>query len=238
MSKFDEYFRSTSDILESEYERSAGFEHSGTAGGAREFFVENFLNNIYPEKFVFGDGEIIDSSGGISDQADVVIYDEQLPVLEYGSSKHFLSAGVMAHIEVKTDLSSQLDTALSKVLSIKQLNKDITPVMSIGQVPDHLYSCVFSYEGPSKSTFKKNVLDFYQNEQVPSEQCADMICVLGEYIMIKKPTDDGEKLAFLETGDDSLMAFFVNLAGAVSKNYWQGRPDLSKYMSTNQANPF
>jgi hypothetical protein len=238
MSKFDEYFRSTSDILESEYERSSGFEHSGTAGGAREYFVENFLNNIYPEKFVFGDGEVIDSDGRISDQADVVIYDEQLPVLEYGSSKHFLSAGVMAHIEVKTDLSSQLDSALSKVLSIKHLDRDVTPVMSMGQVPDYLYSCVFSYEGPSKSTFKENVLEFYQNEQVPPEQCADMVCVLGEYIMLKRSTDDGKKLIFLETDEDSLMAFFVNLAGAVSKNYWQGRPDLSKYMSTNQASSF
>jgi hypothetical protein len=237
MSKFDEYFRSTSNILEGEYERSSGFDHSGTAGGAREYFVENFLNNIYPEKFVFGDGEIIDSDGRVSDQADVVIYDEQLPVLEYGSSKHFLSAGVMAHIEVKTDLSSQLDSSLSKVDSVKRLNRDVTPVMTIGQVPEHLYSCVFAYEGPTKSTFKQNVLDYYNGRKDVSK-CADLICVLGEYIMLKQSTEEDEGLVFLETNEDSLMAFFVNLAGAVSKNYWQGRPDLGKYMGRNQADQF
>ena len=237
MSKFDEYFRSTSDILEGEYKRSSGFDHSGTAGGAREYFVENFLNNIYPEKFVFGDGEIIDSDGRVSDQADVVIYDEQLPVLEYGSSKHFLSAGVMAHIEVKTDLSSQLDISLSKVDSVKRLNRDVTPVMAIGQVPEHLFSCVFAYEGPTKSTFKQNVLDYYNGRRDVSK-CADLICVLGEYIMLKQSTEEDERLVFLETNEDSLMAFFVNLAGAVSKNYWQGRPDLGKYMRRNQADQF
>jgi len=131
-----------------------------------------------------------------------------------------------------------LDSALSKTLSVKQLNRDVTPVMSMGQVPDTLYSCVFSYEGPSKSTFKKNILEFFKDNRVPAEQCANMVCVLGEYIMLKHTIDGEMKLVFLETGDDSLMAFFVNLAGAVSKNYWQGQPDLTKYMSTSQANQF
>lgn len=237
MSKFDEYFRRTSDILESEYNRSSGFDHSGTAGGAREYFVEKFLGEIYPEKFVFGDGEIIDSAGRVSNQADVVIYDEQLPVLEYGSSKQFLSGGVMSHIEVKTDLSSQLDNALSKVDSVKRLDRDVSAVMSIGQVPENIFSCVFAYEGPQKSTFKKNVLEYYNGRQNVTN-CADLICVLDEYIMLKQRTEEDEGLAFLETDEDSLMAFFVNLAGAVSKNYWQGRPDLGKYMSRNQAEQF
>lgn len=238
MSKFDEYFRTTSDILENKYERSSGFDHSGTTGDAREYFVENFLSDVYPKKFVFGDGEIIDSNKNVSDQADVVIYDEQLPVLEYGSSKHFLSAGVMAHIEIKTDLSSQLDNSLSKIISVKKLGKDINPPIAMGNVPDHVYSCVFSYEGPSKDTFKENVLDFYQNREAPTEQCADMICVLGEYIMLKRTGGEEDSLVFLDTGKNSLMSFFVNLAHAVSKNYWQGQPDLTKYMETDEADQF
>ncbi|MFH5802404.1 DUF6602 domain-containing protein [Haladaptatus sp. CMAA 1911] len=237
MSKFDEYFSSTSKILKSEYERSSGFEHSGTAGGAREYFVENFLQDIYPEKFVVGDGEILDSDGRVSKQADVVVYDEKQPTLEYGSSKQFLSAGVMAHIEVKTNLSSQLNNALSKVDSVKQLNRDVTPVMSFGGVPEHLFSCVFAYEGPKKETFKRNILEYY-SDRIDTDHCADLICVLGEYIMKKHSTEDGDRLVFLDTGDDSLMAFFINLAGAVSQSYWQGRPNFDKYMGRTEANQF
>ncbi|WP_336342778.1 DUF6602 domain-containing protein [Halalkalicoccus ordinarius] len=229
MSKFDEYFRNTSNILQSEYERTSGFDHNTTAGRAREHFMANFLENVYPENFVFGDGEIIDSAGGISKQADVVIYDEQLPVLEYGLSKHFLSAGVMAHIEVKTDLSSQLEDSLSKVDSIKQLERDIYPLFSAGEVPDSIFSCVFAYEGPSKETFKQNFRDYY-SDQDDKEMYADVVCVLGEYVMINKKVGGSSYIDFLETGKDSLGMFFKKVADAIHKNYWQARPNLEQYM--------
>lgn len=128
MSKLDEYFHHSTNLLKSRYERAAQIEHPLTKGTAREIFIRNFLEDIYPNKYIFGDGEIIDSQDGISNQADVVIYDEKFPVLEYGPSKHFLVEGVLAHIEVKSNLSGSLDGALSKTKSVKELSIPAAPM--------------------------------------------------------------------------------------------------------------
>lgn len=128
MSKLDQYFRQSTSLLKSRYERAAQIEHPLTKGTAREIFIRNFLEDIYPNKYIFGDGEIIDSQDGISNQADVVIYDEKFPVLEYGPSKHFLVEGVLAHIEVKSNLSGNLNDALSKSKSVKNLSIPVSPM--------------------------------------------------------------------------------------------------------------
>ena len=107
----------------------------------------------------------------------------------------------------------------------------------MGRVPDNIFSCIFAYDGPTKHTFKKNTLQNYAGRP-NADRCADIICVLDEYVAVKMPTDNGEKLSFLETQEDSLMAFFVNLSEAVYKNYWQGNPNLGQYMNRNQAPQF
>ncbi|WP_169051765.1 hypothetical protein [Halorhabdus amylolytica] len=43
---------------------------------------------------------------------------------------------------------------------------------------------------------------------------------------------------FLRTGADSLTAFYVTLAGAVSTNYWHRRPVVSAYMDRTEAEQF
>lgn len=233
MSAFSDYFRTTSELLMTEYARSTGIDHNLTAGEARELFLQGFLNDIYPGSFVFGGGEILDSDGNVSRQADVVIYDDELPVLDYGGSKHFLAEGVRAHLEVKSDFSSNLSDPLSKTESVKKLNRYM--YYSEGLQRNEIFSALFSYEGPSPETFARNFYDYYSENAVELDDgygientgnIIDLVCVLDKYVMFKHPENG---ISIVEAGEDSLEIFFVYLAGSIFK-FGRGHPDLARYM--------
>ncbi|MEI7511503.1 MAG: DUF6602 domain-containing protein [Candidatus Peregrinibacteria bacterium] len=241
----DDFLLDTSKILKAEFERSSNISHRGAKGTARENIIQNFLKKILGDKFIFGTGEIIDSDGNVSKQADIVIYDKNLPILDYGGVQHFLSAGVLAHIEVKSYLSKdELKKAIDISRSVKELKWDIESSMSFGNILTEIPSFIFAYSGVQKKSFKKNINDFFS---IPSTQlindqqlgCAkkepNMICVLNEYIMVNNSdlSDEGEKhflncFLFIETKEKTLRVFFLNLFSRMQKN-WIGIPKLGNY---------
>lgn len=230
MLKLQKYFRDTSNTLFLEYKKSNNLEHKTLKGNCRELFINDFLTNFFPNKFVVDTGEIIDSSGQCSKQCDVVVYDEYLPVFEYGKAKQFLSGGVLAHIEVKSKLGKkELDKSLEITKSIKGINRDIDSVMSVGDVPKRIFSSVFAYEGIKKENFKKYIQDFYTEESESIDNIVDCVCVLNKYVLLKYKKNGQIKMAFLETKEDSLLAFFTQLFGAMQKN-WMGIADIYKYL--------
>ncbi|ACV10427.1 hypothetical protein Huta_0239 [Halorhabdus utahensis DSM 12940] len=255
MSKFDDYFRYTSELLQTRYEQSQAIDHNLTAGEVRELFVEEFLSDMYPEQFVFGDGEIIDSSGRVSPQADLVVYDQQSPLLTYGGSNHFLAEGVLAHLEIKSDLTSSVDDVLTKTEGVKELNKNwVENTREQIDLP-HVFSGAFAFEGPSPETLLRQLCEFYdievlqEGEQSVIEtgdyhwgEVIDVICVLGEYVFFKHTSLDRQgnpttTMQLLDTGEDSLSGFFVFLAGSIYRGM-AGRPDLRSYMSMGEYDAF
>ncbi|WP_181684759.1 DUF6602 domain-containing protein [Halorhabdus salina] len=234
MAPFDEYFRTVSTELLDAYAAADGFEHQRDA---RDTFVETFLEAVYPTAYVNVGGEIVDASGETSNRAEIVLYDQHLPVLTVGGNDRYLSAGVHAHIDVKADLFGEIDHALSKVDSIKRLDTDRMPVDEDLDRRNHHFSAIVAYDGPDPEVFKETVLRHYANRNDLSG-CADLICVPGEYVMLTTYTGQNPGLTFLKTDEDSLMVFFVNLAGAVSANYWRRRPVISAYMSRTEAEQF
>ena len=74
------FFRNTSNILEQEFHRSSSIKNTSLKGQDREIFIQNFLTKSFPKKFVIETGEIIDSKDKKSKQADIVMYDEFMPV--------------------------------------------------------------------------------------------------------------------------------------------------------------
>lgn len=224
------FFRDTSEVLNSEFKRSSGIDNTSLKGQDREIFIKNFLTKSFPKKFVIETGEIIDSSNNKSKQADIVIYDEFMPIFDYGSSKHFVSGGVLSHIEIKSNLNStELTKALDVTKSIKKLNRDIDSTMIIGNLPKTMPSFLFAYDGVEKETFKRHINEFYKEEK-DIDNIIDGVCVLNKYVMLKSMTTEGKIVCvFYDTKEDSLMTFFIRLFDAIYKN-WQGRPNLYKYM--------
>lgn len=230
MSKIKIYFKDISKVLEAQSNLSSNVQHKGLIGQNRELFIQNFIKKSFPKKFVIGTGEIIDSSDKLSKQADIVIYDEFMPTFDYGSSKHFLSSGVLAHIEVKSNLNSdKLKEALAVTKSIKELNRDIDASMHFGNLPKKINSFVFAYDGMNKKTFKEKIQEFYKDEK-DMDNIVDAVCVLNKYVMVKIYNKDKSiSIGFFDTKEDSLMAFFGRLFDAMHKN-WAGIPDIYKYL--------
>ncbi|QGN07163.1 hypothetical protein Hrd1104_07535 [Halorhabdus sp. CBA1104] len=234
MAPFDEYFRAVSTELVDAYEAADGFEHQRDARAA---FLETFLEAVYPTAYINEGGEIVDASGEQSNRAGIVLYDQHLPVLSVSGHDRYLSAGVHAHIDVKADLFGEIDHALSKVDSIKRLDTDRMPIDRDLEQRDHHFTAVVAYDGPDPDVFKAAVLKHYANRTGLSS-CADLICVLGEYVMLTTYRGQDPGLTFLQTEQDSLMVGFVNLAGAVSTNYWRRRPLIAAYMNRTEAEQF
>lgn len=232
-----EFFRGASKVLYSKFTNSREIVHSGSKGDNRELFIKEFLGQFFPQKYVIGRGEILDSAGNISRQADIVIYDESIPTFDYGSTQHFLSAGVLAHIEVKSKLTSpELKKALSITESIKALNKD-----TIGDVPQTLFSFIFAYEGQQWHSYKKTFFEHYKRQDL--DNMVDVVCVLNKYVIVNKyvttkffntpfiktDIDDDMVMKHIASGEDSLMLFFLVIYETICKR-GISTPELVKYL--------
>src|SRR6266508_2385013 len=86
--------------------------HHGERGGVRERRVADLLRSVLPKRYGVSSGHVIDPQGGVSLQADIIIYDAvdgiKLPVDEYYSL--FPCESVYAIVEVKSTLSASSRT--------------------------------------------------------------------------------------------------------------------------------
>ena len=90
-------FKSIVAKLQAEFSRSRSIQHQGLKGTARErAIVTEFLRDHLPDKYSVGSGEIVDSTGQVSRQQDIVIYDgHNMPVLQnFGETKVFFAEQV------------------------------------------------------------------------------------------------------------------------------------------------
>lgn len=101
-------------------------KHSVNLGGAREHFIKEILTSFLPKSVVVGSGEITDGKQR-SGQQDVIVYRSEFPVLRgFSSVNTYLIEGVIATIEVKSDLTTGnpngLYSAFRNVATVQALN--------------------------------------------------------------------------------------------------------------------
>lgn len=175
--KFNKFFFNKSNELVQRYQTSSELRHRGSKGAAREIFIDTFLSELYPEKYIVGHGEIIDSYGNVSPQADIIVYDADLPVLDHGGPKQFLAEGVRAHIEVKSNFDkSDIYDALSLVSEVKNIRKSVPSRVKATQrgitygatAKEQVYSTILTYNGASNETIFKHVRNYYDENFVRS----------------------------------------------------------------------
>jgi len=219
MTILKKYFEYSSNVLEAMYKNSSLFKHKPTKGLIREGFISNFLEKTFPRKFVISSGEVIDFKDTISGQADIIIYDESTPIVDYGGLNHFLSDGVLAHIEVKSDLQkSDLEDGLKIIDSIKKLNRGQNKIMFYNDKKNpfvnddflkFIPSYIFAYEGMKLKTCEEHLKGYYKDTDI--SQQLDGICVLNKYTVLKNCVNDKKYLNCCDSGNDSLFYFFLSL---------------------------
>jgi hypothetical protein len=82
-------------------------EHNGMAGNVREILVQELLLPLLPEGIHIGSGKVTDSSGNLSSQSDIIIYDRRTvpPILYDEKLGVFPIESVYYVIEIKTNLT-------------------------------------------------------------------------------------------------------------------------------------
>ena len=105
---------------------------SASKGTEREYFVRQFLAQVFPPTFRFGSGDIIDTGGSASSgQVDVVIEFPYFPSLPlFGADPRiYLAEGVSVAIEVKSNLKDQWAEVCAKGEKIKELQRDYSGIV-------------------------------------------------------------------------------------------------------------
>ncbi len=122
--------------------------HSGSKGDSLEDTWIEWLRKYLPNRYCIDKAIIIDSSGQLSDQIDLVIYDQQYtPFVLTQNGIHYIPAeGVYAVFEVKPDLNgsimstgdsiSYIEYAGRKIESVRRLKRTTTAIIDRGKKYD------------------------------------------------------------------------------------------------------
>jgi len=106
-------------------------------GNEREAFINGFLSQVLPPHFRFGSGDVTDQNGARSGQLDIVVeypFVPSLPIVAGRSPRLYLAEGVVAIIEIKSNVASQWKEveATAKQLAVLIRNYDYPSGVSIG----------------------------------------------------------------------------------------------------------
>jgi hypothetical protein len=122
--------------------------HPGSKGDSLEDTWIEWLRKYLPNRYRIDKAIIIDSTGQLSDQIDLVIYDQQYtPFVLTQNGIHYIPAeGVYAVFEVKPDLNgsvtsgketiSYIEYAGRKIESVRRLKRTTTSIIDRGKTYD------------------------------------------------------------------------------------------------------
>lgn len=151
--------------------------HHLSAGENREDLVERFLSDHLPKRFGVSTGLVISHDGLFSNQADLVVVDDQNNAPLYGTTRNKLwpVEAVYALIEVKTTLTpSALSDAITKGRRFKSLQRRYCDSGTPQRISDSLF-VIWAFDSPSPSVVKANILEALS--EVPRSEKPDLIVV-------------------------------------------------------------
>jgi len=162
-----------------------GIEHPTTKGDASEINWINMLRPYLPERYKIDKAFVIDSKENISEQQDIVIYDQQYsPSLFNQDETKFVPAeSVYAVIEVKQNLNKEhVEYAGKKAASVRKLHRTSAKIIDRGEekVPRKLFRILAGvvthtsdWEPALGDSFDESIAGLSSEEQI------DFGCVLS-----------------------------------------------------------
>lgn len=113
--------------------------HPGTKGDVTENNWLSWMKEFLPKRYAADKAFIIDSDGNVSDQIDIVIYDQQYSpiVFKQNGALYITAESVYAVFEVKQELNkANLEYAANKIASVRNLRRTSVSIMySTGAKP-------------------------------------------------------------------------------------------------------
>lgn len=204
-------------------EKADAFEQNLDRGKSREGALSDFLADQLPTRYSIGEGEVLDSSGGVSDSQDIVIYDNtNVPLLvksDTGPQKYFAES-VYGSIQVKTKLTTpEFESAIENIASVRRLNRQAS-VHKIGAMTTSTsykpFGCIFARTGVDPMTmFKVWAEVAYSLEpHVRPNLCCILDCGIFTYYTNERGSASVGNEAdavpvFLQSEESALMFFYL-----------------------------
>ena len=110
-------------------------EHPGSKGDATEQRWIDFLRTYLPDRYKVDKAIVIDSTGNVSEQMDIVIYDAIYTpfIFNQDGFMYIPAESVYAVFEVKQDVKGYIDYAAQKVESVRRLKRSSVEMVNSGR---------------------------------------------------------------------------------------------------------
>ena len=212
---------------------SAVLSHPVDKGDNAEECWIGWFNKYLPNRYRAAKATLIDSTGQISDQIDIVIYDSQYSYLAFNQNNvlYLPAESAYAVFEVKQDLNkSHLEYASRKAESVRSLKRTSAPIPYAAGVykPKPLHHIIAGilttksgWEEPFGNPFSDYISQCHDNAFI------DCGCVLESGAFFVAPDSDEISIS---SPDESLVFFFLQLLILLQKIGTVPAIDLCEYM--------
>lgn len=169
--------------------------HSGSKGDALENSWIDLLRKYLPSRFSVDKAMVIDYEGNVSDQIDIVIYDNFYTpfVFQQNGFKYIPAEGVYAVFEVKPDLNgnvrqdSYIKYAGKKIASVRNLKRTSVKIINAGcemrarSLTLILGGILANTCTMQQKTLKKRLTELSGNEQIELGCAVDKFAFVVDY---------------------------------------------------------
>jgi hypothetical protein len=224
--------------------------HCGEKGQRRENALAEILSEFLPRKYRIGTGEIVASTGAVSGQCDILIFDSFFsPVLDDAQHSQIVPAeSVYSVIELKPNMTADdLRRGLDGVRKAKQLPRDAISETHGGHHIYHgerrnpsLFGAILAY-GDTISPERARDITIEHCEGWPQRDRPDQIPLIDKGLMCYASSKNGGVTIFhpeskecpptpslLRTGEDTFGFFLLELLHNINRMDLFP-PDLQRY---------
>lgn len=241
--------------MQADFDASALVEHRGSKGTVRERDLREFLDKYLPRDLaVLGSSEVIDITGSVSGQCDVLLVDPRTPPLWAAEDLRVVPAEcVHVVVEVKSNLTAdELRSAWRSVRRVKALAKTAylpetgpikRTVNAYGREWDYTPTAahLFAFDGATLETLGAVFAELAQSEPDPAMRL-DSVFVLNRGVLawidpgdetIRPTGRPGDYLQGIAAAPEEVLMQLVAFLSLEASTIIQRRFDPRKYMVGN-----
>ena len=193
------------------------FAHAPTQGSTNENNWINWMRQYLPKRYCVDNAFIIDSENHLSDQMDLVIYDQQYShlVFEMNGNKYITAESVYAVFEIKPQLNKEnMNYAVNKVRSARELKRTSAPIVSANgpaapKEPHQIIAGILTIDSDWVDPFLSHIKPYMLHKQ-PMETI-DLICCVQRGSFATQQSSAGPAEIIYSQKGDSLVFFFLEL---------------------------
>ncbi len=209
--------------------------HPGTKGDAAELSWIEMLNSYLPKRYQVAKAFVLDVSGQLSEQIDIVIFDRQYsPFLFNQNGAMYVPAeSVYGVIEVKQDINKDaIEYGGSKAASVKRLHRTSAPIPHAGgtyspkkhfEILAGIVTLGSSWDPPLGSNLESTIAGLSYQERI------DLGCALQFGAFEVTYPDKAKPVIEKSEEDDSLIFFFLHLLYSLQKLGTAPALDIAEY---------